>query len=263
MDENEDILLSPAPSLERLGQEHTLIFEAEQGLKELQAELARKYAELLRMHRAAHAQAGQQIEFLRRENCEMRDLLEEGEQRLLQGQEQEAPAANVEDLSKPFRQEIESLQKQLRAKDALIEDLQAEMRNAPESELDAKSIAGYEAELNEFRRQLEADRQVLNTEIVQLRARNAELDEAVRETELELSRERAQMARERTQLDRLREEIRRDWDRLQRDANLRDRLAPVDRLRESPAQEAANGAQSEPENGSSARWRNVFGRRST
>ena len=50
------------------------------------------------------------------------------------------------------------------------------------------SDADYEAELNEFRRQLEADRQALNAEIDQLRVRNQELTEAARQAELELSR---------------------------------------------------------------------------
>jgi chromosome segregation ATPase len=92
--------------------------------------------------------------------------------------------------------------------------------------------ADYEAELNEFRRQMETDRQALDKDIEQFRTRTAELHEAVRDAELELSRERAQLARERLQLDRLREEIRQELERGQRDASHHHHLAPVQRLKE-------------------------------
>ena len=77
----------------------------------------------------------------------------------------------------------------------------------------------------------------LNAEIEQLRMRNAELDEAVREMEMEMSRERAELARERTRLDRLREETRLEMERMQREGSVRESLVGVNKLREEMAQQ--------------------------
>src|SRR5262249_27266187 len=65
----------------------------------------------------------------------------------------------------------------------------------------------------------------------QLRLRNDEVDEATRDMELQLSRERAELARERTRLERLREEVKSDLEKLQRESGMRDSLTPVQRLR--------------------------------
>src|SRR5262249_23722628 len=74
--------------------------------------------------------------------------------------------------------------------------------------------------------------QKLNKEIQQLRARSTELDEAKRELEVEMSRERAELARERTRLERLRDEAKQEIERVQREGGVRERLAPVQRLRD-------------------------------
>jgi len=115
---------------------------------------------------------------------------------------------------------------------ALLEELRQQPSETPKAPAPVTDISTYEAELNDFQRQLENDRKKLNTEIEQLRARNVEMDEATREMELELSRERAELARERQRLDRLREEARLELERVQREAGVRDRLAPVQKLRE-------------------------------
>ena len=60
---------------------------------------------------------------------------------------------------------------------------------APKSESD---LERQENELNEVRRQLENDRGKLNKEVEMLRDRNKELDEAIREMEMEMSKERAE-----------------------------------------------------------------------
>jgi chromosome segregation ATPase len=124
--------------------------------------------------------------------------------------------------------ELEALRAQLVEKDAQLERL----RHRPAGPPLEHDVADYESELNEFQRQLEADRQKLNAEIDQLRTRNGELDEATREMELEMSRERAELARERQKLERLRDEVRSELERFQRDAGVRERLAPVQNLRE-------------------------------
>jgi hypothetical protein len=70
--------------------------------------------------------------------------------------------------------------------------------------------------------------------------------------ELELSRERAELARERQRLDRLREEARLELEKVQREAGVRDRLAPVQKLRD----EIAGAATPAEEAGLTARLRN-------
>jgi hypothetical protein len=65
-----------------------------------------------------------------------------------------------------------------------------------------------------------------------LRERNKELDEAIREMEMEMSKERAELARERMRLERVREEVKSDSERLQRELQVRDTLGPVQKLRD-------------------------------
>ncbi len=102
-------------------------------------------------------------------------------------------------------------------------------------------MESFEAELHQERQHLEAERAKFNKEIDQLRLRNAELDEATREMEMEMSKERAELARERIRLDRLREEVRNEVERVQRDAPIRESLASVNKLREEITQK--NGGQ--------------------
>jgi chromosome segregation ATPase len=125
--------------------------------------------------------------------------------------------------------ELSLLRRQLVEKQAEIDELRMSRTPCPDLPAAGGDIEEYEAELNKFRRQLEADRQVLDQEVAQLRARNAELDDAAREAELELSRERAQMARERMELDRMRAEIRHETELLQRNNGVRERLAMLQR----------------------------------
>jgi hypothetical protein len=133
------------------------------------------------------------------------------------------------DQSEELKATINLLRSLLQEKDGVIEDLQKRLAPRPGGDSDMDS---YEAELNQFRLQLEADRGKLGKEIEALRARNTELDDATRELELEMSRERAELARERTRVERLREEMRLELERVQREAGMRERLAPVQKLRE-------------------------------
>ncbi len=54
-------------------------------------------------------------------------------------------------------------------------------------------LDAFEAELRKERQQLEVDRGKLTKELEQLRARNVELDEATREMEMEMSKERSRI----------------------------------------------------------------------
>jgi hypothetical protein len=177
---------------------------------------------------ASDPQAEQQLLDLREENEQLRRMLADLEhQGAADSQAGDAAAGEL-------RQENELLRQLLHEKDALFEEMKEKVvaASAPKVARGASDLENYEAELNQYRQQLEADRTKFNKEIEQLRVRNQELDEATREMELELSRERAEMARERQRLDRLRDEIRTEQERMNRDGAVRESLAPVQKLRD-------------------------------
>jgi chromosome segregation ATPase len=177
-----------------------------------------------RLRRLLAEQTGteDELNLLRRENREMHALLAELETQHHNGTKP-ASMATAESAA-----ELEQLRAQLQEKDKLIEEMRVDAAN----DLGGRDPETYEAELNKFRRQLEADRKKLNHELEQMRVRNEELDQATREMELEMSRDRADLARERQRLERLREDVRLELERVQRDGGMRDRLAPVQNLRD-------------------------------
>jgi chromosome segregation ATPase len=137
-----------------------------------------------------------------------------------------SPPHSTDDI---LQSELSTLRRQLQEKQAEIDELRMSRTPIPEPRAEGGDIEEYEAELNKFRRQLEADRLIFDQELAQLRARNTELDDAAREAELELSRERAQMARERIELERMRAEIRHETEQSQRNNGVRERLAMLQR----------------------------------
>ena len=122
-----------------------------------------------------------------------------------------------------------------------LEQVKEQAPSVPAARSENMDLERYEAELNQFRQQLESDRAKLSKEFEQLRLRNAELDEATREMEMAMSKERAELGRERIRLDRLREEVRNDVERAQRDGGMRESLAPVNKLREEITQKKGAG----------------------
>jgi hypothetical protein len=153
------------------------------------------------------------------------------------------------ELSKPeggggdsLRAENVLLKQLLEEKNRFVEESLLKSQQAPKT---ASDLERYEAELNDFRRQLETDRTELNAEVEMLRDRNKELDEAFREMEMEMSKERAELARERMRLERVREEVKADTERLQRELAVRDSMAPVQKLRDELAQKQAPGGKAE------------------
>jgi len=173
---------------------------------------------------------------VRQENKVLRRLLDEAEADLRElkkdvsgGHEAGPGSAELPAL----QDELQALRDQLSQKDGLIAELKNEAKSHPIGDPES-----YEAELNRFRKELEADRSRLNKEIESLRLRNSELDDATREMEMELSRERAEMARERIRLDRMRDEVKADMERLQREHDVRGTLGSVQKLREEIVQKA-------------------------
>jgi chromosome segregation ATPase len=245
---------APEPGESRPGKHQSGITRVVGALREQNTQLASMISELQDSYGIARAQVQAELDSLRAERDELKQLLQE---------QVDAAETGSGQQSSGLQEEVMRLRQLLEEKDAHISQLQAPREGTGRS--GESDIEEYEAELNEFRRQLEADRQALNQEMEQLRARNQELQDAAREAELELSRERAQLARERVQLDRLRDEIRQELERAQRNAESDERLAPVQRLqqevagRHRPADAAAAGGNGQQGN-LLARWKNIRNR---
>ena len=139
--------------------------------------------------------------------------------------------------SEGFREEATQLQAQ-------VAQLEAQQTTAPAAELGDSELREYEQQLNDFRDQLE---QAQNN----LQEQERVLEERGKVAELELSRARAEIARDKGQLERLRHELQVELEHAERDAEIRKRLAGVQRLTDEvrsqtgSAPEAASGSISE------------------
>jgi hypothetical protein len=182
-------------------------------------------AELKQLQQAVRKQQNPELQALRKENEQLRLALATSDD----AAGASGPQAATEEVQR-LRDEVALLSNLLREKDALVEELQ--QRLVPTVPRSRSDLENYEAELNDFRKQLEEDRLKVGEEREQQRQHRQELDEATREMEMEMSRERAELARERTRLERLRSDVRIELERIQRDAEVHNRLAPVQRLRE-------------------------------
>jgi FHA domain len=192
----------------------------------------------------------QELEDARAETELVREVLDERERQLAELHDQlataklaETPGASKAKLA-PLKAENELLKQLLAEKDSLVEELREKAE--PKSAKSASELEQYEAELNEYRLQMETDRGTLTQELEQLRVRNQELDDATREMEMEMSRERAEMGRERIRVERMRDELKIDMDKMHREMSVRESLAPVQRLRDEMAQKKQPGAASNP-----------------
>jgi pSer/pThr/pTyr-binding forkhead associated (FHA) protein len=232
--------------LERLGQQKAALAQAEETLHEQRQNLDDLLADLQEARPAAAPADDGILQQLREENDKLRqnpvrDAAQDGRIQELQSEnddlkrllaaveEQRQSAAPPAETEAPTSSaEVERLRKLVAQREAEIR----EMNRQTEEAMGRTETRFVEAQLSEYRRQLENDRQKLSREIEQVRVRNQELDEATRELELEMSRERAELGRERQRLERLREDVRLEMERAQRESGVRERLAPVQSLRE-------------------------------
>jgi hypothetical protein len=231
--------------LERLGQQKAALAQAEETLREQRQNLDDLLADLQEARPVAAPVDSAALQQLREENEQLRqgavkDGTQDGRIQELQSEneelkrmlatleEQRQHAELAGEQAPPSSAEVERLRKLLAEREAELREINRETEEA----LGRTETRFVEAQLSEYRRQLENDRQKLGREIEQVRIRDQELDEATRELELEMSRERAELARERQRLERLREDVRLETERLQRESGMRERLAPVQSLRE-------------------------------
>lgn len=218
-----------ADVLELLETQRRSMSEAEVALREERAELARMMGDLRQMQEALRSQA-QESGPLKVELDHLKKLLAQREQQF-QALQASGPDPNLLKDLESLRAENQQMRQMLQEKDQLlVTERQRVVRES--SERAQTDIENYETELNEYRRQLETDREKLAQEIEAMRDRQAELDDMTRDMEMEFSRERAKLGQERTRLERLREEVKSDLERMQRESGLRESLAPLTRLRE-------------------------------
>ncbi len=95
----------------------------------------------------------------------------------------------------------ESLQREVHDRDVVLEKLRRQLEQQA-AQVNLEHSGSYERELNAFRIELERDRQDLNEQLCQLQVRQADMEAAARDSELQMSRKRAASARERADLTR-------------------------------------------------------------
>ncbi len=247
-------------SSEALEDQQSALSQQELAVRAQKAELTRMMGELKKMQEDLRKQARADVraiqddlERVKSENAELRAALDE----IRQGGDG-PDHADFESQFGELRGQVQLLRDELDAKEAILRELQEtphaagnaaettklrsenqllkklleEQKQAPAPAKNEADLEQYETELNELRRQLEGDRNTLNKEVEMLRDRNKELDEAIREMEMEMSKERAELGRERMRLERVREEVKTDMEKMQREIAVRDSMAPLQKLRD-------------------------------
>jgi hypothetical protein len=106
-------------------------------------------------------------------------------------QTQDPPSNQAGELEQ-LKAEVILLQEELREKDRKLKVKQA-MAGSPDAAEDAQIAAQYELEMVRYHRELEADRELLNGFVRDLRRRNTELAQAAERTQQELALERSQL----------------------------------------------------------------------
>jgi hypothetical protein len=102
------------------------------------------------------------------------------------------PPSNQAGEVEQLKAEVILLQEELREKDRKLKVKQA-MAGSPDAAEDAQIAAQYELEMVRYHRELEADRELLNGFVRDLRRRNTELAQAAERTQQELAQERSQL----------------------------------------------------------------------
>jgi chromosome segregation ATPase len=121
-------------------------------------------------------------------------------------------------------------------------------------------IAEYEAQLNQFREQLESAQNELVERERHLEIEKDQITEQLKQAELELSRERATIARERAEIERARREMLAEAEHLERSSHVRARLASVDQLANEMKGRSQESPQAPPAASLSDRLRGMLGR---
>jgi peptidoglycan hydrolase CwlO-like protein len=159
----------------------------------------------------------QEIEILRDENHQLRELVNELEKHLeelsTQGGDTPALAAQHKEMEAILEEKTEHI-RELHLK---VQELELAVKGAPKP-----AKVPHEDELMRMQEELERERQ-------QLQEDEESMTQQMRDMEIQMARERAEIARQRTDMQRLHGEIRHELELAARDATLRERLAPLQR----------------------------------
>jgi hypothetical protein len=165
-----------------------------------------------------------ELERLRQENTELKQLLEEYRELL----EANDPAV--------WEQRLQEAQQTLAEKDEQLKSLRTQVEEWEERFKTHRfvphddELAKEADELDKERVRLAQERKALETERQQLKEDEEAMMAQMREMEIGMAKDRAELARQRTELQRLQAEIQHELDLLQRgDASLKERLAQFQR----------------------------------
>jgi hypothetical protein len=196
---------------------------------------------------AAPAVDAEELEVLRLQNAELRNLVE---QAIAQEEEFTRAQQMWQQQQAEFAQRLEQRDREVQQLTGQVHELEEHVANLPVEPPPPKEdeLSRMADELDAERCQITKDRREMEEERQQLREDEEALMKQMREMEVQMAKERAEMARQRTELQRLHAEIRHELEQLQRgDGALKDRLAQFQRRhsevfnRNSVALPPANG----------------------
>lgn len=136
--------------------------------------------------------------------------------------------------------EFNAVREKLTLAEEVIERLRQQLQERPPAPEIPPELSQYEASLNEFRDQLATAQE-------QIKVHEDELDAKMKAAELTLSKERAELARQRALVERTRRDFLMELEHAEREAQQRERMAPVQRLKDElkgRAEEAEPDAES-------------------
>jgi len=184
----------------------------------------------------------QEVEILREENHQLRELVAELEKHLEElsthGGDTPALAAQHKEMESILEEKTEHI-RELHLK---VQELETALQGVP------KPVKlPHEDELMRMQEELESERE-------QLKADEEAMTQQMRDMEIQMAKERAEIARQRSEMQRLHGEIRHELELAARDATLRERLAPLQRRHQevmnrrgsAPAASAAQQPQAAP-----------------
>jgi hypothetical protein len=170
------------------------------------------------MDRRGDAADADEVERLRGENAELRQRVEELEHALLE----QRPEDDWTERQREYEALLEEKSEVIRTLHQKIQELREAAVSAPGAggggaadPADHQDVAALKRALEQARAQLEED--------------EAALEQQMRQMEMAMSRERAELARQRIELQRLHNDLRHEMEQAARDAELKERLQPLQR----------------------------------
>jgi hypothetical protein len=159
----------------------------------------------------------QEVEILRDENHQLRDLVAELERHLEELTGHGSENAQQAEQQKEMEVLLEEKTETIRELHLKLQEVEQELKGKPKPE-----NLPHEDELLQMQEELERERK-------QLQEDEESMTQQMRDMEMQMARERAEIARQRTDMQRLHGEIRHELELAARDATLRERLAPLQR----------------------------------